>query len=180
MAQLEHVVAFLSRESDGIFKDEVAKIQNVLVELRSLLFFLLIVCSCALTDCTRRLLQFTTTFPTLQQRTSGPSTRTARQMAPITISAIRSWARLTSRMRAAYSRSTLSHSTCSLMPAWSSIPSSSVKRFQASCHLAFHQLTCVVLVRRAPGRIVQLYVLICSACHPYVRSIACFFGLAPY
>jgi len=38
VAQLEHVVAFLSRESDGIFKDEVAKIQNVLVELRSLLF----------------------------------------------------------------------------------------------------------------------------------------------
>ena len=37
--QLEHLVSFLSKHADGILKDQVDKLQNKLVELRSLLFF---------------------------------------------------------------------------------------------------------------------------------------------
>jgi hypothetical protein len=41
--QLEHLVLFMSKHADGILKDHVGKLQNKLIEFRSLLF----ACACA-------------------------------------------------------------------------------------------------------------------------------------
>lgn len=81
------------------------------------------------------LLQFTTTCRILRPRISGPNTRIVQQMALITTFPIRRWARPTSRMRAAYSRHTLSQPTCFPMLVLSSIRFSSVKRFGPPGHL---------------------------------------------
>jgi len=35
LAQLEHIIAFISRHADGILKDRVHELQNKLIKLRS-------------------------------------------------------------------------------------------------------------------------------------------------
>jgi hypothetical protein len=91
-----------------------------------------------LSDGVCRLPQYTTTYPILRRRSSETITHTASQMAPITMSAIRLWARLIRHMHAAYSSSMRFQTTCFPIPALSLIPSSGVKRSRtlALCH--FH------------------------------------------
>lgn len=172
-AQLEHVVAFLSKHADGILKNQVQELQNQLIELRASLPAFL---RTRFVDGVHRLVQFMMTSPTLRRHTSGPNTSTARRMALITIFAIPAWARRTCRMRAACSKRTLSRVTCFPMLVLSSILCLSVKRLRSLAVLTTSSIVDVwALVRQAPGWAVQYDVFICGACYPYVSLIAFFF-----